>query len=71
MHMLGAEGYCGSGEVQLRLLRRGHEEAWRGQGPEVLLLNVLLELREVIAPYRLPQVGGGGGFSERGWRKRE
>jgi hypothetical protein len=59
-HMLGSDFYGTNGELQLRLLKQGHHTAWNGQGPQLLLLNVVIELRDVIAPFRLPHVRGRG-----------
>ncbi len=47
-HVLSSDLFGGSGLDQLGLLRRGHEEAWGGQGSEMLLLNVVLEVYEVV-----------------------
>jgi hypothetical protein len=56
LHMLSSELYRDDGRAQLKLLREGWEAAWAGQGSEVLLLNVVLEVAEVIAPQQIAQV---------------
>lgn len=45
-----------AGLQQLRVLRNGFQAAWDHQGPEVLLLHVLLEVYDVIDPAHYKQV---------------
>jgi hypothetical protein len=55
-HMLSSSCFAGCGLKQLAVLRAGFEAAWAGgQGPEVLLVHVLLEVYEALNPrdYRL------------------
>lgn len=47
---------CPAGLQQLQILRSGFYAAWDDQGPEVLLLHVLLELYDVISPEHYKQV---------------
>ncbi|WIA41492.1 hypothetical protein OEZ86_008867 [Tetradesmus obliquus] len=50
-HMLSSACFAGCGLSQLAVLRAGFEAAWAGgQGPEVLLLHVLLEVYEALNP---------------------
>jgi hypothetical protein len=48
--------YAGDARAQVALLRRGHEAAWNGQGPESLLINVMLEVAEALDADSLPTV---------------
>ncbi|KAI8466622.1 MAG: hypothetical protein J3K34DRAFT_433223 [Monoraphidium minutum] len=43
-HILRSPPYGGDGAAQMALLREGHDAAWNGQGPEVLLVHVMLEV---------------------------
>jgi hypothetical protein len=55
-HMLSSGCFAGCGLKQLAVLRAGFEAAWAGgQGPEVLLVHVLLEVYDALNPrdYRL------------------
>jgi hypothetical protein len=50
-HMLSSACFAGCGLKQLGVLRAGFEAAWAGgQGPEVLLVHVLLEVYEALRP---------------------
>lgn len=52
----GERVVCDAGLQQLQVLRSGFQAAWDGQGPEVLLLHVLVEVYDVINPEDYEQV---------------
>ena len=55
-HVLRSAPYAGDGLRQMALLREGHGAAWNGQGPESLLLHVMLEVAEALEEDHLPQI---------------
>ncbi|KIY98995.1 hypothetical protein MNEG_8969 [Monoraphidium neglectum] len=53
-HILRSPPYAGDGAAQMALLRQGHDAAWNGQGPEVLLIHVMLEVAAALDPDTVP-----------------
>eukprot|EP00879_Flechtneria_rotunda_P033645 GHRR01037282.1.p1 GENE.GHRR01037282.1~~GHRR01037282.1.p1 ORF type:complete len:465 (+),score=139.83 GHRR01037282.1:84-1478(+) len=49
-HILQSSYFCNSGKAQLQVLREGFQRVWQNQAPEILLLHVLLEVRDVLNP---------------------
>ncbi|KIZ03876.1 hypothetical protein MNEG_4083 [Monoraphidium neglectum] len=57
-HILCSPPYAGDGVAQMTLLRQGHDAAWNGQGPEVLLIHVMLEVAEALCAEHVEQMLG-------------